>query len=279
MDEYDGDHDEIVEYLSQISNSYFVKMCLSTRPWPVFQEIFQNMPKLRLQDLTFEDIEQYVHDKLIANPRMFTLKKREPYHAVQLVQSLLDKASGVFLWVTLVVKAILKGLNNRDNISNLMRRIENLPPDLEHLYGHMLASVDPIYREEGSKIFQLFPLVQEIETIYRVLSADLHSTLVAPYPTPDDCPDTEIDQFEEIVEEMEIMIQTRCGGLFELIPTSMSGPSKWKGAHLSYIHASVADFIDRIDVWRNITQDTTYEIGAWDPNMALLMSSVLCLKS
>jgi hypothetical protein len=86
---------------------------------------------------------------------MRALETRELHNAAQLVQRLVDKASGVFLWVSLVVKYILKGLSNRDSIAILMRRLEYVPPDLEHLYGHMISSIDPVYQEEGSKIFQL----------------------------------------------------------------------------------------------------------------------------
>ena len=37
-----------------------VKLCVSSRPWVVFDEAFMRLPLLRLQDLTFCDIEAYV---------------------------------------------------------------------------------------------------------------------------------------------------------------------------------------------------------------------------
>jgi hypothetical protein len=39
LDEYEGDHDDAVEYFSEISDCEFVKLCLSSRPWPVLREV------------------------------------------------------------------------------------------------------------------------------------------------------------------------------------------------------------------------------------------------
>lgn len=282
LDEYDGDHDDIVEYFSNVSNSQFVKLCLSSRPWPLFKETFRDSPQLKLQDLTFEDIKHYVEDKLHSNPRMLALEAREPNGVAQLVQSLVGKASGVFLWVTLVTRSILKGLGNRDNITTLARRLDALPPDLECIYGYMLSSIDPIYKEEGSKIFQLFRKSQNMEDIYWALTADLETTLKKPLPTPDQyCPGRDNDGFKDIYEEMEMLLQTRCGGLIEIlsITKETKGQFKWKEGYLAYIHATVADFLDQPEVWSDITRHTMQRTGTWDPYMALLMSSVLRLKS
>jgi hypothetical protein len=57
LDEYDGEHYEIAEFFSEISTSPCVKFCISSRPWPVFKMAFSNLPQLRLQDLTHNDIQ------------------------------------------------------------------------------------------------------------------------------------------------------------------------------------------------------------------------------
>ncbi|KAF2114256.1 hypothetical protein BDV96DRAFT_647722 [Lophiotrema nucula] len=65
LDEYKGDHDELIEtirYLSTMS----VKMCVASRPWNVFEEAFGEKEdcKIYLQDLNKPDIRIYVNDKL-----------------------------------------------------------------------------------------------------------------------------------------------------------------------------------------------------------------------
>jgi hypothetical protein len=40
-----------------------IKICLSGRPWPVFEDAFKSCPSLRLQDLTRKDITLYVDEE------------------------------------------------------------------------------------------------------------------------------------------------------------------------------------------------------------------------
>lgn len=51
-----GDHESMCELLNTISASPFIKICLSSRPWLVFEEALKHCSGLRLQDLTYGDI-------------------------------------------------------------------------------------------------------------------------------------------------------------------------------------------------------------------------------
>jgi hypothetical protein len=63
LDEYEGDHQELGEFFKNISCLRYVKVCVSSRPWVVFQDLFADRPRLRLQDLTWADIECFVVDR------------------------------------------------------------------------------------------------------------------------------------------------------------------------------------------------------------------------
>jgi hypothetical protein len=67
LDEYEGDQESIVEFFKSITLEYpaQVKICVSIRPWVVFDDAFRGLPGLRLQDLTYNDIERYVQDNLV----------------------------------------------------------------------------------------------------------------------------------------------------------------------------------------------------------------------
>jgi hypothetical protein len=103
LDEYQGDPKDTLTHLRTIISPK-VKICLSSRPWQVFEGVFKNVPKLRLQDLTFDDITKYVNDELLADEKMQDLYAIEPVEAPKLVNELVMKSDGVFLWVSLVVK-------------------------------------------------------------------------------------------------------------------------------------------------------------------------------
>lgn len=113
---------EIAEYfwdLSQLTPK--VKFCASSRPWAEFQTIYRTCPKLRLQALTHDDIMLYVGPKLGKNEQMRQLLTESSENASFLIEEVVNKVNGVFLWVTLIVKAIISGLRQGDEIYHLRR--------------------------------------------------------------------------------------------------------------------------------------------------------------
>ncbi len=149
LDEFDGDADHIVTVLESLRSWPDVKLCVSSRPWYEFIDAFGRPfdPHLALEDLTREDIRIYVRDTLEENSRFRALRARDD-RSQDLVHEIVDKARGVFLWVTLVVRSLLKGLRNADRISDLQRRLQEFPETLEKYFSHMIASIEPVYREQ-----------------------------------------------------------------------------------------------------------------------------------
>jgi len=67
LDEFHGDDNrrmEIITLFKSISSSKNVKVCLSSRPWLIFKDAFECGPKLYLEDLTRDDIKNYVQSEL-----------------------------------------------------------------------------------------------------------------------------------------------------------------------------------------------------------------------
>lgn len=155
IDEYEGDPNEIAELLSEAASSNSVKVLLSSRPIPPCVQAFSTCPKLRLQDLTYKDVQHYVEDKLGGNSLMARLEIAENGVTRQLIDAVTSKASGVLLWVVLAVRSLLNGLQDYDTTVDLLQKLEDLPPDLERLYDHMLGSMTAQHRRQGSKLLQL----------------------------------------------------------------------------------------------------------------------------
>ncbi|KIN07657.1 hypothetical protein OIDMADRAFT_109094, partial [Oidiodendron maius Zn] len=156
LDEFDGDPENITEVFQRLSTSAHIKVCLSSRPWLIFEEAFNHGPNLRLENLTWGDIQDYVRDKLDANPKMQQLVKMDPSQSLTFSRTIVSKANGVFLWVKLVVASLLNGLRNRDEICDLQRRLEVIPSELDNLYNHMLGRIEPVYIQKAIQIFQIF---------------------------------------------------------------------------------------------------------------------------
>lgn len=52
LDEFTGDHEELANLFNLIFQSPMFKVCLSNRPWIIFEQIHGLQPSMRLQDLT-----------------------------------------------------------------------------------------------------------------------------------------------------------------------------------------------------------------------------------
>jgi hypothetical protein len=216
LDEFEGDHELVVKLFQKVSTLPDVKVCLSSRPWLVFEEAFIAGPGLRLQDLTYVDIRTYVRDSLEENQKMQHLAMSDPKHAVELVSEIVRRANGVFLWVRLVVWSLLDGLRNKDAVSDLRRRLDLLPSDLDEFYGYMLSRISPLYMTQASQIFQIFDSASDLGLRPTVLELELAvsaSYAHAMLPVKDIMSDQEIDLR---CEKMKAHLKTRCEGLLEV---------------------------------------------------------------
>ncbi|KAK4501641.1 hypothetical protein PRZ48_007450 [Zasmidium cellare] len=157
LDEIDGDEDsrdELVEFLSGLSSSPNIKMCVSSRRWTVFEDAFARCPQLRLEDLNSRDIHTYVRGQLMEQPRYEQMLTYEP-SAAHLIDHVIRKAQGVFLWTRLVVKELTRGIRDGDNYHTLCEKLESMPDDLNAYFARLIDSIEPYHRREACILLQI----------------------------------------------------------------------------------------------------------------------------
>lgn len=156
LDECEDSHGELVKLLYEAGNSTEnIKMLLGSRPEQQFQDSLGTYPNLKMQDLTYPDIIAFVDYELCTQRQFQNLKRDQPHDAANLVEAIAKKASGVFLWVNLVVRSLVEGLRDGDKISELAKRLAELPPELDELYSSMLKSLEPQYLSQAAQMFQM----------------------------------------------------------------------------------------------------------------------------
>jgi len=249
LDEFGGDHSEIVKILSGVSEHSNIKLCLASRPHNVFADAFGRSPDrmLRLQDLTREDIRSFVNDNLQSHISLSHMSMYSDQYSV-LVEDIVNKAEGVFLWVYLVVRSMKDGLTNADTISKLQQRLQMLPSGLSEYFNYILGSVDEVYWEDTAKVFQMIVLAQHPlpPGVLTVLDEDDpdYCLQVEPRPTP-------AEGYEHHIKIIERRLNARCKGLLEIrrIPVSLWGSKGYSDRYLvSYLHRTVRDFLRNEDV-------------------------------
>ena len=240
LDEFNGDHIEVIRILARLASSPSIKICVSSRPWNVFEERYgtRNEWKLSLQDLTQNDIHHYTVTMLQEHPNWRHYST--DFKHMDLVQEITEKAQGVFLWVFLVVRSLYEGLTNEDPVSTMRQRISQLPQDLERFFKLMLNSVDPVYHLQMAQTFKLALQVEE------PLSAMLYS--FADQCALDDglglqwqaspMSNYEISRRHQ---QMRRRLNGRCKGLLEV----EADPSAidYLGPRIGFLHRTVRDFL------------------------------------
>jgi hypothetical protein len=95
IDPVDGPFDllELVKRISALPDTKGLKVCISSRPESSFKLGLDPYPKLRLQDLTKQDVEIFVKD-FTRNKCSFGLSGIDE---TEFVQEIVSKANGVFL--------------------------------------------------------------------------------------------------------------------------------------------------------------------------------------
>lgn len=280
VDEFDGDHAEISKFFKDLATNPNFKILLSSRPISACVDVFKSCPGLRLQDLTRQDIKRYVEDTIGCHERMDQLLSEDPTEASKLTNLILSKASGVFLWVRLVVKSLLDGFRNYDRISDLKRRVDEYPAELGSLYLHMFQSLEARYQSHAAQLLRI--MVQSIAvqeevslTVLQMSFADEVSpvqALRAPVR------EMELKERSAKCNAMEGRLRSRCWGLLEVVhenPASVANSRHFYDSKVQVLHKSVLDFLAEDDVWTTLLSATQ----KFDPNYALIAASLMQVKT
>ncbi|KAI1747330.1 hypothetical protein F4782DRAFT_521549 [Xylaria castorea] len=234
LDEYDGNHGDLCKVLGDLAKSANIKICLSSRPWNEFEQAFGDNPqsKLYMQDLTRNDILEYIRWRLYEHPRWSSLATKAS-QGNWLVEEIEQRACGVFLWVFLVTRLLREGLTNRDSFSDICRRLESFPVELEVFFRQILESIEPFYHKKMSTTLQMTIAAEEP---LHAMAYDFHDQNyddedyvfhlpVAPYSPEED---------KNLREQMVWWLNSRSRGLLEM--------NRETGT-VTFLHRTVRDFL------------------------------------
>jgi hypothetical protein len=158
-------------------------MCVSSRPLIVFDRTFEVCPGLLLQNLTFDDNQVYVENRFHNDEQFRELELEEPGLGPDIARQVVNKASGVFLWVRLVVHSLLDGVQNFDRGIDLERRLNELPDDLTELYCYMPDRVKSVwYLEEGFRLMHMVQKANKPLTLLHFAFAELNRSRLSEIP-------------------------------------------------------------------------------------------------
>ncbi|KAM6527188.1 hypothetical protein FSOLCH5_003260 [Fusarium solani] len=281
LDEYDADNHqmgELVDVFKTLSKLLNVKLLLASRPWAVFEEKLAGYPRLRLHELTRPDIASFVDQQISEHHSSQTMSSNDRSLINSLKNEIVENSAGVFLWVYLVVRSLLEGLNNRDSIDELRKRILELPTELEDLYLYMWIRIPKRYQPQVSRLLQILAFGtsggKSTSLLGLALAEELDEEAVFTLPVAP----LEREEAQNRMKSMEARINCRCLGLIEVQRAKDVLVDRWRTSpnsdryensvegelgnpFVTFIHRTVFEFISSPEVYIQLEEATAAATG------------------
>ena len=256
LDEFDGDCRDVISLVHSLCSQGSSKCVVSSRPIPLCVDAFENSPRLRLQDLTRKDIEKYVLDTVGQHQYMKRILAQNPTEGGLIIQDIIDKASGVFLWVVLACKSLLDGFVSYDRLSELRRRVDELPEEMEDLFRQMLNRVQTRYGDQAARFLRICFAYYQSQSLPFCLENPLDATS---FGLLDDDYDRgciklrclSLSETCDLERDLEGRLRSRCGGLLEIRPHPVESlyDDSYHFAEVVFMHRTVFEFLSDSHVW------------------------------
>ncbi|KAK0670339.1 hypothetical protein QBC41DRAFT_96643 [Cercophora samala] len=253
LDEYEAttqtDHTDLAALLNGWAeaglSSDSIKLCVSSREYNSFMNLFSDERRLRLHELTYSDMVACIRDKLdrISESSGFD----------QLVEEIVQKGQGIFQWVGIVVKnmryEIDNGTTDAEEFRNLLKM---LPSEMNDLYKHIFDSLRDTTRAcrtlaMVSKVMEtgLAAFSVEAYSFFHDYERDKHFITGNSFPGTTEPSRTKLGRTR---------LRGWCGGLLDTSTVTAVGGPETYGTHpyttevVQFTHRSVRDFLEFPDV-------------------------------
>lgn len=168
----------------------FLKLCVSSREEFAIMKTFQMSHQIRLQKLTEGDIHEMV-STLAENQNFQQLKTLQPEECMSIVTEITAEASGVFLWVKLILNQLEEELTfGNASLASLRRIIQAAPRELDDFLLQIFDSVPKHNLLAASFIFSMavrllgYHLSDESKLPYELQKRHEQSAFSSPFWQP-----------------------------------------------------------------------------------------------
>ncbi|OTA65067.1 hypothetical protein K449DRAFT_366781 [Hypoxylon sp. EC38] len=229
LDEYDGRPEFISGFLKDLTKeAYFprteIRILFSSRPWNVFREEFSSCEGLKIHEHTENDIRSFCITSIFQKAQL-------SQYLLPLVEEVVSRASGVFLWVKLVLRdlfAITATGSHREKVEKELRsKLDSIPDQLDDYYATIIKRISESCRWDTYVALECLARTDNRLTALELMGVIKHS-LVRRWPVASqiDYPDLEPEKAESFIREIS-------GGLVET-----------KREFVQLMHQTVRDFIE-----------------------------------
>jgi ankyrin repeat domain-containing protein 50 len=233
----------IVKYLHEVNEEllqsrHSTSICFACRHYPIVRT--HEGIQICVEDENFDDISAYTLSELRRqiHPRDEDLGSNPLNELQELISS---KASGVFLWVYLVIPTVAKQYNEGRSLGEILEGLKRAPSDLKTIFEHILGLIDPAFRRQTLHLMEWVCLAERPLSLTELRFAlAMDDSLIKPYQ------ETAQESTEFVNSDMQMKDMTigLSGGLAEVKLHHEYHFSVPRKIHIvQFIHQSVNDFL------------------------------------
>ncbi|KAH6000885.1 hypothetical protein HBI82_160660 [Parastagonospora nodorum] len=261
LDEMDEYPSELVEAIISAAKKDNVKIIVSSCDSPELETAFEGRPNLVLDEWTKKDAASYIMNTFDKTETLVTMRRRsDNVEEMNVINTLAEKANGVFLWAKLATDFMIQGTKEDDTFTAMRFRAGELPDTLDLLVPVIVASMTP---EESEQLWKVVTLLESHTTacpgllpLSFALTSDLKATIAA------DTRPLKTAESTKRVDEMRA-IQKSCKSLLAIVDTSsLEDPStrgKPRSLKLTYTHRTIRSLLSTLPAPTDTTFNPTLQ--------------------
>ncbi|KAF1920048.1 hypothetical protein BDU57DRAFT_583573 [Ampelomyces quisqualis] len=295
MDEYSS---EIVDMVISTTKKDNVKIIVSGYTRPELETAFESRPKLVLDEWTKKDSAAYIMNKFGDHETLEKLRRKsDNVEEMNAINTLAEKADGVFLWAKLATSLILHNVTEEDTFSAMRSRAGDLPNTLDLLIPKIVENMSP---EDSEELYKVKALLEShhnacpgLLPLSFALTADTKSSLTA------DTRPLKTAESTKRVEDVRDILTNKCRSLITIFDVSSPEEPQTRGRpeslKVTYTHHVIRSILsshpspittppppfDPIAHWSNANLWTlkTLRPSAHDSNIHIWPPLAACLSS
>ena len=237
-----AEREDLVNMFLGMLDTPNVKMCLSSRPWNEFRDTLGDFPSLRLDDLTRDDMRDFVQTELGDSRAFQDLAQVAPDEVNELQEQLTVKSDGVFLWLHLVTRRLKTAAQDGKSLRKLQELLNEFPPDLDDFFQDMLRRIPEQDRSQTSKIFQLI-LDDRVGSLPSLMTISFTDEDVLDFALTNAVQTFSRAQILSRVVSFKRRLNSQCMDLLISGSERLSLGYRWEDTQIEYLHRTVKDFL------------------------------------
>ncbi|KAI1752383.1 hypothetical protein F4782DRAFT_501633 [Xylaria castorea] len=241
LDEYQGQEETLIQIVKSLATAPNVKICASSRPWPAFHAEWNTIAyTFKMQDFTKADMTRYVR-KYFEGSNKFRTAAALDRKCLDLIPNISNRANGVWLWVYLVVRNILRDIRDGEPFQQWQNRLDSYPQELAPYFQKMMERIDPFHRKQGAEIF-LMALAATYSRIPILGLSVLYDEDKSWCKIDSGSRLATRNELAQIYEAWQPRLQNRCRDLMRL-SSNPEAETPCQRYEVSFLHRTVKDFL------------------------------------